>query len=511
MYKQIQEQSSTENKAHYELKKDSVSYHIVPAIIDEKGEEIMSLEIEEIVVRSSFKMLPERKGVVSIDFIITLPKDLQGNCKSVTIAPFLHNSQGKQALEELSIRGGLFDKVQSRNYWQYEQYVKLFKPNAMERERAFQRFVKYPYPKGVRLDSIAESKASLVYYYNQEVSTKGEGKSMKLTLEGRVNALDGSYYKLPVGDTLTYTISSMINFADQRLRYITKVIEKYVVLTDKNYLSFNQGQTNIIDTLEDNKNQLQRIESLMEELVNHKEFHVDSILLCSSASPEGSYSLNTTLSRGRAMALRDRLCDRFGDEIKSIISVKSLSEDWAELYKMISASNLKHKSKILKIIESTANPDLREQKIKEDFPLEYEQIVKTMYPKLRCVTFKYDLRRVGMVKDTVHTTMVDTLYMRALSLLQDREYEQSYKILRHYGDYNCALVMTSLGYDKAAYNLLSSLEQTDMTYYLRAILCSRLGFHSEGRECFTKACNLNSTLEYRGKLDPEISNLLASD
>ncbi|MFI3294347.1 MAG: hypothetical protein SNI70_12640 [Rikenellaceae bacterium] len=58
---------------------------------------------------------------------------------------------------------------------------------------------------------------------------------------------------------------------------------------------------------------------------------------------------------------------------------------------------------------------------------------------------------------------------------------------------------------------LRVLPQTDKTYYLRAILCSRLGYIEEGRKCFIEACNLNSTMEYRGKLDPEISNLLKSD
>lgn len=149
----------------------------------------------------------------------------------------------------------------------------------------------------MRLDSIVEGAHDLSYYYSQEVPTRSEGKTMLLTLHGAVVALDGSRYDLPPLDTLRYHISSMLSFADTTTRYVTKIIEKYAVVNDRNYLSFRVNDTRIIDTLGDNAAQIARIESLMEELIEQREFHVDSIVLTASASPEGSYAQNERLAR----------------------------------------------------------------------------------------------------------------------------------------------------------------------------------------------------------------------
>lgn len=116
--------------------------------------------------------------------------------------------------------------------------------------------MKHPYPEGVRLDSIVEGTRDISYYYSQEVPTRSEGKTMLLTLHGAVVALDGSRYDLPPLDTLRYHISSMLSFTDTTMRYITKVIEKYAVVNDRNYLSFRVNDTQIIDTLGDNAAQL---------------------------------------------------------------------------------------------------------------------------------------------------------------------------------------------------------------------------------------------------------------
>ncbi|MFI3293500.1 MAG: hypothetical protein SNI70_08275, partial [Rikenellaceae bacterium] len=271
------------------------------------------------------------------------------------------------------------------------------------------------------------------------------------------------------------------------------------------------GKTAIVDTLGDNGEQLGRIEWLMDELINQQEFYVDSIILTASASPEGSFALNDRLAKGRALSLKERLVSRFGNDVDTLISVRWIAEDWSELSRLIVSNKISNADKINAIITSTTNPDSREYLIRSKFPKEYAQIRKELYPKLRSVSFKYDLRRVGMVKDTIHTTEVDTIYARGFKLLEERRYSEAYKVLNEYQDHNCALAMMSLGYDETAYKILCEIPQNDKTYYLRAILCSRLGYIEEGRRCFLESCNLNSVMEYRGKLDPEISNLLKGD
>ncbi len=129
------------------VKHDSTTYYIAEAVKDENGETMANFRLDEVVVVAKSRTLPERKGKVLVDFVVKLPKELQGGCRNVVVVPHLHKAEGEVPLQELSIRGGLFSRVQDRNYWQYAQYVRLFRPDAAGEQRAFERFVKHPYPR----------------------------------------------------------------------------------------------------------------------------------------------------------------------------------------------------------------------------------------------------------------------------------------------------------------------------------------------------------------------------
>ena len=83
----------------------------------------MQLELDEVVVVAKSRTVSERMGKVNIDFVVDLPRQLQGSCQSVVVTPLLHKTDSIVPLEEISIRGGLFSRVQDRNYWQFDQYV----------------------------------------------------------------------------------------------------------------------------------------------------------------------------------------------------------------------------------------------------------------------------------------------------------------------------------------------------------------------------------------------------
>ena len=56
--------------------------------------------------------------------------------------------------------------------------------------------------------------------------------------------------------------------------------------------------------------------------------------------------------------------------------------------------------------------------------------------------------------------------------------------------------------------ILAGLEKSATTEYLKAVACSRLGRKAEGREHFLTACGMGERMQYRGNLDPEITELL---
>ena len=491
------------------LQRDSNTFYLAPVDTLADGERVMALQIEQVTVVAKMRSIPERKGRVVLDFIVTLPRQLLGKSCSVVITPILHKPDESVALEDLVIRGGRFSLLQERDYWQYETYVERFRPDTVGREAAFNRFVKFPYPEDVRLDSLVEGRSTVTYYYSQEVKTDETSKKMLVTLQGQVLAVDDSAYRLPPSDTLSYVVSSMLSFVDTMPRYRIKVIDKFVTVEDRNYIQFFVGDTRVVDTLGDNRRQLDKITGLMRQIVEQQEFYVDTITLTAAASPEGSYAANNILARARAEALKRYLVRRYGRSIDTMLTVRWVAEDWQGLTNRIRTDReIGNRDAILELIVEEKNPDRREQAIRQQFSKEYAYIRSVIYPQLRAVNFRYNLRRKGMVKDTIHTTELDTAYARGVELLQKRKYAKALYILNDYNDRNTVVAHLSLDHNERAMELLATMPKDAVTEYLRAIACSRLGRKEEGREHFLEACRLDGRMEYRGNLDPEIAELL---
>ena len=491
------------------LQRDSNTFFLAPVDTLADGERVMALQIEQVTVVAKMRSIPERNGRVVLDFIVTLPKELLGKSRSVVITPILHKPDESVPLEDLVIRGGRFSLLQERDYWQYETYIERFRPDTVGREAAFNRFVKFPYPEDVRLDSLVESRSTVTYYYSQEVKTDETSKKMLVTLQGQVLAVDDSAYRLPPSDTLSYIVSSMLSFVDTVPRYRIRIVDKYLTVEDRNYIQFFVGDTRVVDTLGDNWRQLDKITGLMRQIVEQQEFWVDTITLTAASSPEGAYAFNDRLSQGRAAALKRYLVRRYGKSIDTMLSVQWVAEDWAELTNRIRTDReIINRDAILELIAAEKNPDRREQAIRLRFPKEYAYIRSVIYPQLRAVNFRYNLRRKGMVKDTIHTTELDTTYTRGVELLQKRKYAKALYILNDYNDRNTVVAHLSLDHNERAMELLATMPKDAVTEYLRAIACSRLGRKAEGRKHFLEACRLDGRMEYRGNLDPEIAELL---
>ena len=131
-----------------------------------------------------------------------------------------------------------------------------------------------------------------------------------------------------------------------------------------------------------------------------------------------------------------------------------------------------------------------------------------LYPRLRTVKFAFHLHRKGMVKDTVHTTELDSVYMRGVQAIRDRDYETALTLLRPYNDYNTAIAYVSLDYNASAMAILRQLEPTAQVNYMLAVLYSRRGDDQNAVQCYMRACRQDPSYVHRGNLDPEISVLI---
>jgi len=115
----------------------------------------------------------------------------------------------------------------------------------------------------------------------------------------------------------------------------------------------------------------------------------------------------------------------------------------------------------------------------------YRYLREKIYPKLRSVSFDFYLHRTGMVKDTVHTMELDSLYMEGLTALKDLDYRKAVTCLRAYADYNSALAFVSADYNHSALEVLENLDDTDpKVCYLKAVVLSRIGLREEALKYF---------------------------
>ena len=125
---------------------------------------------------------------------------------------------------------------------------------------------------------------------------------------------------------------------------------------------------------------------------------------------------------------------------------------------------------------------------------------------MRAVKLRCHLRRVGTVKDTIHTTEPDTAYLRGRQLLEKRKYTQALYVLHDYRDRNTAIALLSLGQDREALRILEALPATAISEYLRAIACSRLGRKAEDGDTSSKPVAAMSTWSIVRRSTPKSMN-----
>lgn len=483
---------------------------------DKTGEDLVTVALSEVTVVARTKTVPERFGKVNLDFIVTIPKILIDKRWMITLTPLLERSGEKTVFEDLVINGEIYRVYQERGEAMYnalsDRYNFFARDTTRIRDYFFRKY-NLQYNTDARLDTIISAGNNFNYYYSQEIATD-ESKSMDLYLKGKVFGLDKSTYSLPQSDTITYFVSSMIQFIDPTPRYVHKIIERHAEANFSAHITFPVGRENVDENLDDNVTEIAKVQDIIKQLTWSSEFIIDSINMTASCSPEGKWSANELLAKRRAASLKSYFAKKLDDKegVDTLFNAKWIAEDWQRVSDLIAAEKYRYmigsRDEILSIISSEADPDKRERIIKERYPLEYKCIKDSIYPKLRTVDFQFNLHRSGMTKDTIHTTEPDTLYDRGRELLKARKYREALAILIEYSDYNTAIAYMSLGYDKPAYDILIKQSLTANCEYLLAVLLSRFGNDKEAVSRYLHSVELDDSKAWRGALDPEINRLI---
>ena len=408
----------------------------------------------------------------------------------------------------------LFGVTQRQALEHYQKHLKI-RMNERRRSRVdkmYRKYVKDPIvTEGIRLDTVLVGDGGdFIYRYTHTFQSRPRLKKVAVALYGSLYQRGEMLMELPFPDELTFYISSLSTLADERPKYRMIVLERTVYDNTKTLIDFRQGKSEVDTLLGDNASELRRIRRCIDDVVSREEFVLDSLVVVASCSPEGTYALNRKLSRARSKAMLEYIHEYVPDEWRYSLRTSELPENWAQLEKLVESDSLmssEAKGKILETIRDVDAPDERDRKLSR-MP-EYKYLREKLYPQLRSVRFDFHLHRAGMVKDTVHTTELDTVYMAGVQALKELDYKKAVNILRPYDDYNSALAFMSADYNHSALDVLGRLDDTDAKVcYLKAMVLVRLGQKEEAMKYYELALAYDPYLEHRANLDPEMYALV---
>lgn len=401
------------------------------------------------------------------------------------------------------------------------------------REKMYRRYVKAPIIRdGLRLDTVMQAiNGDFVYNYVQTISTRPKLRKVDIVLSGGIYDQEQLVYRIPRSEPLTFYISSLSAFIDPSPRYKTMIVERRAEANTACYIDFAQGKHEVDDKLGNNAEEISRIKGNLESLMNNTKFDLDSIVISAYASPEGASSFNDRLAYRRSVGISDyfsKWMTHYQDSLdaekgfsvdidgnivkeermKIPFTGHSLGENWNMLDVLVEKDTLLDESakKSYRKYAGMADKDRGEYLMQKE-PY-YRHLREKLYPRLRTVRFDFYLHRKGMVKDTVHTTVIDSTYMDGVQAIRDRNYERALTLLRPYNDYNTAIAYVSLDYNASAMNILERLEKTAQVNYMLAVLYSRKGDDQNAVQCYLHACRQDGSYVHRGNLDPEIAALI---
>jgi len=423
-----------------------------------------------------------------------------------------------------------------------EHYTNRFAKNLNKRRKAkmdkmHRKYIKSPIvTEGIRLDTVMISDdGEFIYNYVQTINTRPKLKKVDIILSGEIYEQDKRLYNIPRSEPLTFYISSISAFVDNTERYLTKVVERRAMANTESRIDFELGKSDIKPEYGRNLEEIAMIERTLASLVENATYDLDSITVRATASPEGPYAVNRRLAQRRSESVsswfgkyvksyRDSLVsargvfaelgsDSFKDDSGGLSDVvftpRCIPENWDDLLTLVASDivmNDNQKEEFVRICESEKEPDRREVMLRKcTF---YNYMKETLYPRLRTVKFNFYLHRKGMVKDTIHTTVVDSLYMEGVQALHDMDYASALSRLLPYGDFNAAVTCVGMDRNATAMKILESLPDSDKVNYLMAILYSRAGDYQNAVNHYLKACHQNPSFVFRGNLDPEIYVLI---
>jgi len=166
-------------------------------------------------------------------------------------------------------------------------------------------------------------------------------------------------------------------------------VVKHRAISGQAYIDFPVNKTAIQENYRHNADELAKIRKTIDSVREDGDVSLTSLTIKGYASPEGKYSNNARLAKGRTEALKAYVNGlyHFG---KDFIGTEYEPENWDGLRSYVEASTLPNKKAILEVIDGSLEPDAKEKALAQKFPEAYNIIKENCYPALRRTDYKID-------------------------------------------------------------------------------------------------------------------------
>lgn len=273
-------------------------------------------------------------------------------------------------------------------------------------------------------------------------------------------------------------------------------------------IGFPVNVTEVRPSFGNNRYELAKADSLVSMLQSNDLIDIRAVHIKGYASPEGRYSVNERLARGRSESFKKYLANNFPENAYVRGAYTSWQpEDWEGLGRLLEAdNNLAQKEDILAIVnDNSIDPDRKDLMLQKipGWSRNYRVILADMYPKLRRIVLSVDYTIKNLTDDNRTRELLYTApEMLSLNEIYSvarfyepgtEQYREVYSIAaRRYPDdmianNNAAAALLQQGDAQAALPYLEKVGENEYSYINLGAYYYISGDLEKAIEYFTKA------------------------
>ena len=213
-------------------------------------------------------------------------------------------------------------------------------------------------------------------------------------------------------------------------------IPEYVLVDASRAWDFGQDELEIIfkvskieidSSVFNNEVTFGKILAAVDKIFSNPYYKIDKIEVAGYASPEGRPAFNKWLGENRAKALIDYIIEHRPQYnlTRDSFKIRNGEENWAGLRRVVAASDLEQKERVLQIIDDENIPgELKKDKIRWiDRAKTWKQMLKDIYPHLRCA------RYLAVYYDSTNDEAVDIIN-QANQMIREGKYAEAYEHIK---------------------------------------------------------------------------------